>query len=118
MTLSTRPKSSSMILGPFALLILLGAGACDRTHLSANHSRSYRAVFARQAFDPLAGDKPRGAKLFNGLDSQEAAIVAKTYRKGLAPKEGQADQQPMVLVAPRGAARESSNMPPPSVPDR
>lgn len=118
MTLSTRCKSSPMILGPFALLVLLGAGACDRTYMSASHGRAYRSVFARQAVDPLAGDKPRNAKLFNGLDSQEARIVAQTYRKGLAPKEGAPPDQPMVVVAPRGAAREGGNMPPPSVPDR
>jgi len=34
----------------------------------------------------------------SGLDSQEAAIIAQTYRKSLAPKDAKTDDKPQVLL--------------------
>jgi len=34
----------------------------------------------------------------SGLDSQEAAIVAQTYRRSLAPKGARTDAKPQVLI--------------------
>ena len=108
------------LLAPLALVLLLGAAGCDRTYLGATHGRAYREVFARQAVDPLAGEKPRNTRVYQGLDSQEASIVAKTYRAGLAPKTaGDNQQSPMLLMAPRaGGGRDMGYLPPPSVPER
>ncbi|HET6284643.1 MAG TPA: hypothetical protein VFH73_27045 [Polyangia bacterium] len=119
MTLSPRTDLTRIAVVALAMLLMAGAAACDRTNLGANHGRAYRQLFARQAVDPLAGEKPRSARVFQGLDSQEASIVARTYRKGLAPKEAAEGQQaPMLMMAPRAGVRDTGNMPPPSVPDR
>jgi hypothetical protein len=120
----TSPRATSP-LSPYiaaAFLALSAAGAgCDRTTMGQKHGRAYHEAFARQAVDPTAGERPRNPRAFQGLDSQEAAIVAKTYRVGLAPKEGGGDYNtnaPMLLMAPQRGERDTNNMPPPSVPDR
>jgi len=119
MTYTPRIALPRIALPAIALLLAVGAVGCDRTNMGNTHGRAYREAFARQALDPLAGEKPRNARVFQGLDSQEASIVAKTYRKNLAPKESSDGQrQPMLLMAPGGGARDLGNMPPPSVPDR
>jgi hypothetical protein len=119
MTPFPRTDLTRIALCSLATLLMVGVAACDRTTLGATHSRAYRDIFARQALDPGAGEKPRSARVFQGLDSQEASIVAKTYRKGLSPREsGEGQQAPMVLMAPRAGMRDTGNMPPPSVPDR
>lgn len=120
MTSSPPTALTTTALCTLALLLVVGAAACDRTTLGATHGRAYRDVFARQAVDPQAGERPRNARVFHGLDSQEASIVAKTYRKGLGPKEsGDGQQAPMLMMAPGGSgARDTRYMPPPSVPER
>lgn len=119
MTPSPRTNLTRIALVALAMLLMVGAAACDRTTMGPYHGRAYRELFARQALDPLAGEKPRSARVYQGLDSQEASIVARTYRKGLAPKEAAEGQQaPMLLMAPRAGGRDTGNMPPPSVPDR
>jgi hypothetical protein len=119
MTYCPRIALPRIALPAIALLLAVGGVGCDRTNLSPNHGRAYREAFARQAVDPLAGEKPRNTRVFHGLDSQEASIVAKTYRKGLGPKESSEGQRaPMLLMAPGGGTRDTGNMPPPSVPDR
>ncbi|MBN2575351.1 MAG: hypothetical protein JXP73_12370 [Deltaproteobacteria bacterium] len=94
--------------------ILLG-GCASRTHLTAGHGRSYRAAIERQAQNPEAGKQPVAAK---GLDSQEAAVIAQSYRQHLTPK-GQAVEAPppMLLVAPSALkGRQGDYMPAASVP--
>jgi hypothetical protein len=119
MTYTPRIALHRITVPAIALLLAVGAVGCDRTNMGAAHGRAYREAFARQALDPLAGEKPRNGRVYQGLDSQEASIVARTYRRGLTPKESSDGQRaPMLLMAPGGGTRDTGNMPPPSVPDR
>lgn len=105
-----------------ALLVtmLLGStlGCADRTYLTKSHGRAYSEAFGRQAVEPQ--QRPVGeADPTQGLDSQEAAVVAGSYRRSLAGKEGggeAANQHQMVLMNPAAAAQAGGYMPPPSVP--
>jgi hypothetical protein len=123
MTTETKMKSSPNVLGAaiLAAAILAGASGCaDRTFLTRSHGRAYNEAFGRQAVKP----EPRKAGKEDptqGLDSQEATAVARTYRRSLAGKEGGGDpnaQQQMVLMAPAAGAGHQTGgyMPPPSVP--
>ncbi len=101
----TRPLAAAL------LALLAGCGA--RTHLTDSHGRSMRAVFASQAVDPEAGNRPHKLP---GLDAQEAAIVVKNYRRSLATKNStQNEDQGMVIMAP-AAQHQQPYLPPPSVP--
>jgi hypothetical protein len=102
-----------------AILVAGAAGCADRTYLTRSHGRAYNEAFGRQAVAP----EPRKAGKEDptqGLDSQESAAVARTYRRNLAGKEGGGDpnaQHQMVLVGPAGAGQQGgAYMPPPSVP--
>jgi hypothetical protein len=99
-----------------AFSLLLGTGAaCDRTYLTPSHGRAYRQAFAVQTVNP---GRQTDATAVHGLDSQEAAIVAQTYRHNLAPKDQAAAMSSgagaPLMYAPSTAPRD--NMPPPSVP--
>jgi hypothetical protein len=95
-----------------ALLTLGGAG-CDRTYLTPTHGRAYRQIFAVQTVNP---DRKADPNAVHGLDSQEASIIAHSYRKGLSPKDDSAvSQQQLLMYSPRAGLRDT-NMPPPSVP--
>lgn len=102
---------------PVLLIALAAAGCADRTYLTKSHGRAYSEAFSRQTVNPNPSPRPGHADATQGLDSQEAAAVAKSYRRSLAGKEGASDAttQPMVIMNP-GAAPSSSYMPPPSVP--
>lgn len=89
----------------------LATAACGpRPHLIDGHGTSYRAAFAAQA--PPRADGPAQASV--GLDSQEAAIVAHTYRAGLAPKDERPKEQPVLVVTP--PSRDAPQKLAPSVP--
>jgi len=94
-------------------LVLAGSSGCDRSHLTASYARSFHATFAAQTVNP---DRRGDAKTVMGLDSQEAAIIAGTYRKQLSPAGGEASNQAQLLTySSRTGLREASVMPPPSV---
>jgi hypothetical protein len=65
-----------------AAVATLGLGACSRAHITSTHGRAFREAFAIQDANP----NRKNQKSINGLDSQEAAIISGSYRKGLAPK--------------------------------
>jgi hypothetical protein len=65
-----------------AVAAALGLGACSRAHITASHGRAFHEIFAIQDANP----NRKAPKSINGLDSQEAAIIAGSYRKELAPK--------------------------------
>jgi hypothetical protein len=93
------------------LVFVLAVAGCGRAHLEPGYGRSYHAQFSQQVASPAA---PR--KVTSGLDPQEAAIIASTYRRSLAPKEEHdVKDQPILVVTPqqRGMA---PGLPPPSVP--
>ena len=107
--------SSATLAGAgLAALVSLGGAGCDRAHLTASHGRAYQQAFAVQTVNP---GRVAPANAVHGLDSQEAAIIASSYRRGLAPKEQSAGtERPQVLLySPKAGLRDAS-MPPPSVP--
>ena len=87
-------------------MLLLGVAAlaavgCDRTHLrSATSGQAVRRAFKAQVINPAAGE--RSAKE-QGLDPEEAAIVAKSYRESLSPKKEESSRTPLVVVPNAGA---------------
>jgi hypothetical protein len=95
-----------------ACAVLLGGVGCARTHLSPNHGRAYREIFAAQAVGPRPGVKPKSV---DGLDSQEASIIAGNYRKALSPKDS-GDAQKQMIMTPTGP-REVTSVPATSVPN-
>ncbi|MBC8131550.1 MAG: hypothetical protein H7X95_01110 [Deltaproteobacteria bacterium] len=102
-------------------IILLGlcAGGCaDRTYLTKSHGRANSQAFGRQAVAPKPRLKVSGPDATEGLDSQEASAVARSYRDSLSGKEGAAAPggQAMVITNP-GAAQAAPYMPGPSVPN-
>jgi hypothetical protein len=106
----------AMMLG-LALLAATAATGCDRSKMTASHGRAYREAFARQVANPGAGERKGQDKVVQGLDSQEAAIVAKTYRKNLAPKEDENSRGQLLYTTPRSGQPERNDLPPPSVPN-
>ena len=99
--------STALRLLPLALV----ASCAPRASLTETHGVSTRAAFQRQVANPDAhAQAPRG------LDSQESAIVANTFREGLAPKGETKEAPPVVLVAPPAQAGMSQRALAPSVP--
>ncbi len=93
-------------LAPLAIV------ACaPRATLTETHGVSSRAAFQRQVANPDAHAQPP-----RGLDSQESAIVAQTFREGLAPKGEGKDAPPVLLVAPQGQGNGAQRPLAPSVP--
>jgi hypothetical protein len=106
-----RSPSLKLLIG----IVCLGSGACAaRAHLTEGHGRAYGEAFARQAAQPPSQSK----QATQGLDAQESASIAGSYRQSLQAK-GQAREQPPVLfVAPPGRGRNEPFVPPPSVPEQ
>jgi hypothetical protein len=97
-----------------AIFIGLGAiacAACDRTHLSSSYGQAVRRAFKCQVIDAGAGGRPARVQ---GLDPEEAAIVAKAYRESLSPrKEDQPRTQMLVVPAPQaGVPAPQASAPP------
>ena len=100
-----------VLAGVFAIAL----AGCDRTHMNANYGGPNRDAFRAQVIQPDAGNvvKPE-----QPLDPEEAATVAKTYQRSLAPKnaEGTATGRNQILVVPAGgtiAAPRPEGMVPP-----
>jgi hypothetical protein len=80
-------------------LFVLALGACDRTHMSPNFGVPNRDAFAAQVIRPDAGNE---VKPDQPLDPEEAATIARTYKRSLAPAT-QTDpgvNRNMLLVVP------------------
>lgn len=78
-------------------VVVLALAGCSGRHLTRAHGESYRAFLDRQAFRRAAATPPY-AQAEKGLDAQEAAIVARSYRQSLAPKEARGREEPQVLI--------------------
>lgn len=78
--------------------VILAAG-CSRATLTPSHGQSYRAIFARQQARPEASKPLDPAP---GLDSQEATIIADSYRTSLAPKGQKPEESPVIVLTPQG----------------
>jgi hypothetical protein len=70
-------------------------GACSRAHITPSHGRAFHEIFAIQDANPGRG---KTQKSIHGLDSQEAAIIAGSYRKALAPQAAPAAGQGQLLM--------------------
>jgi hypothetical protein len=108
-SLRSRPGT---LAGAVVLLTALTLGACNRAHLTASHGRAYHAAFVAQDANP---DR-KGAQSVHGLDAQEAAIVAGSYRKALGPRSetpGAGNGQMLMINPQRG---DNNVMMQPSVP--
>jgi hypothetical protein len=75
---------------------ILAVGGCDRTHMSPCYGQALRRAFKAQVIDPAAGERPAREQ---GLDPEEAAIVARSYRESLSPKK-EDNSRPAVMVLP------------------
>ncbi len=95
---------------------LSSLGACaSRTYLTPTHGRAYAEAFGRQQANPEPVD--RDGHAIQGLDSQEATTISRSYNKSLAAKEGGGEpMQPTIIMNPAAAPQQGPNMPPPSVP--
>jgi hypothetical protein len=122
MTMTTNPRRPaffpkrvvrSLLLSAAIATTILFSGCADRTYLTKSHGRAYAEAFDRQAVPT----DPKRKHHTDGLDSQEAAAVARAYRNSLGGKEGgnEGGTQPMVIMNP-GNAQSGGYMPPPSVP--
>jgi hypothetical protein len=106
-----QPRRGVLVVA-FAVLGL-GTGACSRAHITPTHGRAFHEVFAIQDANPNRGAKP---KSISGLDSQEAAIIAGSYRKALAPKDSGGVAAPQLLMVSPNAGGGASAVVAPSVP--
>ncbi len=70
-------------------------GCSGQRHLARGYGVSREAFRAQRAVP-----EPSAAPDVTGLDSQEAAIIADGYRRSLAPKGAQVEEQPVILLAP------------------
>jgi len=81
-------------------LFALAIWGCDRTHMSRHFGEANRAAFRAQVINPDAGNE---AKPNPPLDPEEAATIARTHLRSLAPPNAvdTAYRNP-VLVVPSG----------------
>ena len=93
--------------------LLAGAAGCARTHLTATHGQAYHRAFAVQTVNP---HPTADAKAIRGLDSQEAAIISRSYRHSLSPKDQAPVDHPQLLTFSSQTGLREANVPPPSVP--
>jgi hypothetical protein len=99
---------------PLLVVVALCAlGACSRAHITPSHGRAFHEAFAIQDANPNRSKNP---KSIHGLDSQEAAIIAGNYRKGLAPKADTSQNAGQLLMVHPGPGGGSAEMVAPSVP--
>lgn len=102
-------KSVASHIVLFGLAAAVSVGACSRTHLTATHGRAYREVFAAQDANP---NRKGSGKSVHGLDSQEAAIIAGSYRKALAPQAAPVNgQNQLLMISPQRPADTSAGLP-------
>lgn len=85
--------------------IIATTGCSRKQHLSEFHGKSFEAAFVSQRATAATAVTEGPV---TGLDSQEAAIIADSYRNSLARKSEKVAEEPILLVAPpsreRGAA--------------
>lgn len=88
---------------PVVIGLLLGCSG--RVHITKGHGDSVRAALRAQAAEPAA----KRTNAVEGLDSQEASIIADSYRRSLAPKGQTVEEEPVIIVAPpsRGTPRQT-----------
>jgi len=100
----------------FGLGLLVLTGCADRTYLTSTHGRAYAQAFSQQ----LANPEPieNDGRPIQGLDSQEATTISRSYNKSLSSKDNAEPAQPTIIMNPAAAPQQGPIMPAPSVPDR
>jgi type IV pilus biogenesis protein CpaD/CtpE len=96
-----------------ASLAALAATGCDRTHLNPNFGLATRDAFRAQVIHPKAGEVVRPEQ---PLDPEEASIIARTYKRSLAPAGQQQDPgatRNQMLVVPMTTGAGMVPPPPP-----
>ncbi len=89
---------TAIALAALAAMPLLG---CARQHITSTYARSNSAAFRTQAVPPQHAKRPDALL---GLDSQEASIIANSYRKSIGGTQAPSAQRDQVLiVSPPGA---------------
>ncbi|HVI96905.1 MAG TPA: hypothetical protein VM753_22980 [Anaeromyxobacter sp.] len=104
-----------MMRTAIALSIVAAAqlAGCTHQHMTATYGRSESAAFRAQAVQRQRAAPPEALL---GLDSQEATIIANSYRASLGQKAAQPNQNDQVLILPPPGS-EQQHMPlAPSVP--
>src|ERR1700742_951143 len=98
----------------FSVALLALGGCANRTYLTPTHGRAYAQVFSQQ----LANPEPieNDGRPIQGLDSQEAKTISRSYNKSLSSKDG-TETQPTIIMNPAAAPQQGPIMPAPSVPD-
>lgn len=99
-----------------SLLAVAAAALCGcagRAHLWEARGRAVEDQLALQRAPPAPGKR---AGPVQGLDSQEASIIAGAYHQSLAPKGVKVEEQPTLLVAPPQPGQPMQVLPLPSVP--
>jgi hypothetical protein len=93
-----------------AVALGFALGACDRTHTDPHFGVAERNAFRAQVNNPNAGNV---TKPDQPLDPEEAAVIAHTYLKSLAPPNASDNgpSQSPVLVVP---APQPAGAPPPA----
>jgi hypothetical protein len=101
---------TSRWIGALALAVLVSAGTgCSH---DSGYGESYRAALRAQA-----APAKKHTNAVEGLDSQEAAIVARTYHRSLAPKDVKPTAEDnVILVAPTNSSGTRAAPLAPSVP--
>ena len=96
---------------------LLALGGCaNRTYLTPTHGRAYAQAFNAQLANPAPIEND--GRPIQGLDSQEATTISRSYNKSLSAKSGGDPAQPTIIMNPAAAPQQGPIMPPPSVPER
>ena len=93
-------------------LVVIAAGCSGAQHLTPTHGRATRAFQERQRVTPF----PEYRESVKGLDAQESAIIAKSYRESLAPKGTRTEEEEEVLIIEQPKAMQRPQALAPSVP--
>jgi hypothetical protein len=94
----------------------LGAGACDRGHLSSYYGQSFNTWFAMQRVHDTPTDSESTKRALTRLDAQEATTVSKSYRRAFGGGQDQAAGQGQMVMVGQGVHGNEPYTPPPSVP--
>ena len=117
MTITNRFDQGSGRRWPLLLALAgfaLGAGACNRGHMSSYYGQSFNTWFAMQHVRNTPADSEPTRRALSNLDAQEATTISKSYRRAFGGEQGAAQGQ-MVMIG-QGGPRNEPYTPPPSVP--
>jgi hypothetical protein len=95
-----------------AVVALVAATGCARTHLTTAFGTANREAFLAQRVRPPDAPPPKPNM---ALDSQETSVISESYVRGLAGKTAKGEPEPVLYVAPQQAGAPAQRLAP-SVP--